>query len=262
MSPSLHTQSSGPNQGRTAVLLHSSGLSGAQWRPYLVPLHESGWQTITLDFIGYGESPPWGGPEPFDHRTDVAAVVDVLRTLEGEIAVIGHSYGGMIGMQALLDPKSPPARALVYEPVTWGVLRSDGDGTDRAFLAQLEASGFFDEETGGNLEWMRSFVTFWNGEGAWKLIGERGQAQMMKAARKTFEEVRSLCYDETPLSAYSKLRAPVHVIGGRISPAPIQRVCALLSALPEATYDQVDAGHMGAVTHSKLVLEQIIRRLT
>jgi pimeloyl-ACP methyl ester carboxylesterase len=46
--------------GDAVRLLHSSGLSGRQWR------------RIVPDLTGHGQSPPWPAPTPFSFRTDVA----------------------------------------------------------------------------------------------------------------------------------------------------------------------------------------------
>ncbi|MEM9461229.1 MAG: alpha/beta hydrolase [Myxococcota bacterium] len=258
----LHTHIAGPEQGRIALLLHSSGFSSRQWRPYLPALHGAGWQTMTVDLFGYGDSPAWTGQGAFHFRHDVDAVLDLLRGLSGELAVVGHSYGGLVGLQALIRPTCPPARAVVYEPVVWGILASDGTDEERAELGRLEASGFFDDATGGSREWMEQFVTFWNGAGAWDALGERGQAQMMCSGRKTFEEVRSLCRDTTPAKAYAALREPVHVISGHMSPPAIRHACALLAnAAAHHTIDMISAGHMGPVTHTEQVIEHVVGRL-
>lgn len=94
---------------------------------------------------------------------------------------------------------------MVYEPVAWGVAYETGDD---AALQSFVAAGFFDDARGGSAEWMGGFVDFWGGTGTWEALGEAGRAQMLKASRKTFEEVRALCFDFTPASAYASLGCP------------------------------------------------------
>ena len=72
---------------------------------------------------------------------------------------------------------------------------------------------------------------------------------MLKASRKTFEEVRALCFDFTPASAYAAIGCPALVLCGSESPSIEQRVCERLAeAIPGAERKVVTgAGHLGVV---------------
>jgi len=260
--PSLHIREHGQEHPRTAVLLHSSGQTGTQWRAYMEPLSELGWHTMAADLIGYGKSPPWTGSEPFHHRHDIAAVAKLLGALtDREHVVIGHSYGGFVGLQALLDPAVTASAAILFEPVAWGVLGS-GTTDDSAAYQVLLDSGFFDDAIGGTEAWMQLFVEFWGGPGAWRAIGERGRAGMMRSARKTYHEVRSLSFDETPLEAYASLSLPVHLIHGDRSPRESRTVARLLGQQrPDNSLTEVRGGHMTPVMDPARVLPIIASKL-
>jgi pimeloyl-ACP methyl ester carboxylesterase len=85
--------------GVPVLLLHSAGLSGRQWRRLSSQLAERHKRTIVPDLSGHGSSQPWPEPTPFSFRLDVERVSRILRMVPA-VHVIGHSYGGLIALQA------------------------------------------------------------------------------------------------------------------------------------------------------------------
>lgn len=243
---SINVATDGPEDGAPVLMLHSSGLSGRQWKPYSRALAEEGWRCVRPDFIAYGESGAWRGPGPFHFHTDLRAMEQLASTLEGPITLVGHSYGGMIALQ--LAAAIPPERlraVVVYEPVVWGVLYPESE----EMLEKFEEDRFFDDAAGGSVEWVQSFVDFWNGDGAFAQLGDPARDAMLASSRKMFEEVRALCYDWTPPEHYASITCPVLVLHGDRSPPPIIRTCEILSeSLVNAERRVVEkAGHLGAV---------------
>lgn len=96
---------------------------------------------------------------------------------------------------------------------------------------------------------MGRFVDFWGGAGTWEQLGEPGRAQMLRAGRKTFEEVCSLCFEWTPASHYARVGCPALILHGSESPRIEQHLCELVTdALRHAEGHVVEgAGHLGAV---------------
>ena len=243
----LHVAYDGPETGPKVLMLHSSGLTGRQWGPYAAELARAGHRTVVPDLIGYGKSQPWRGVGPFHFHADLAAMRELALALGEPFTLVGHSYGGLLALQVAATLPPGRLRALVvYEPVAWGVAYEPGDD---AALQSFVAAGFFDDARGGSAEWMGGFVDFWGGTGTWEALGEAGRAQMLKASRKTFEEVRALCFDFTPASAYASLGCPTLVLCGSESPPMERRVCERLSeAIPGAEHKVVEgAGHLGVV---------------
>jgi pimeloyl-ACP methyl ester carboxylesterase len=243
----LHVAYDGPEDGAPVLLLHSSGLGGRQWGPYAASLASAGYRVVTPDLIGYGKSEAWRGAGPFHFHADLRAMEELARSFERPFALVGHSYGGLLALQ--LAAAQPPGRvrALVtYEPVAWGVAYAAGDD---AALQKFVDDGFLDDAAGGSAAWMGQFVDFWNGAGAWDALGEGARAQMLKAGRKTFEEVVSLCFEWTPASHYTTVACPALVLHGDQSPAIEQSVCRLLAeAMPCAERRVIEgAGHFGIV---------------
>ncbi len=99
------TEFLGPG-GRTCVLLHGWGSSGAALRPIALHLAKRAGRVLVFDLPGFGRSPAppgvWGTPEYS------AAVLGVLDRLGVTSALwLGHSFGGKV---SLFSAAEAPAR--------------------------------------------------------------------------------------------------------------------------------------------------------
>lgn len=85
--------------GPELVLIHGVGLCADSWRP-MVPFLEKYFSLAILDLPGHGESPRFSkAPELNDYTN---AVADVLSSMDGPSAVVGHSMGALISMDSAI----------------------------------------------------------------------------------------------------------------------------------------------------------------
>ena len=247
----------GPVGGPAVLFLHSSGLSGRQWRRYALALAEQGWRAFAPDYIGCGDSEGWHGEGPFHFHADRSAMAELARELDEPLALVGHSYGGLLALQIAVELGERVTSIAVWEPVAWGVLR---DRPADAEPARALAAEFYDPRARGTEGWMRRFVEWWSGEGAWEALGEGGRARMMDGAAKTFDEVRSVDADRTPASYYASIEAPVLLMNGTRSPSPARSACERLAhALPHATRTQLEgAGHLAPLQEGERVAPLVL----
>lgn len=248
-------------QGETVLLLHSSGMSSRQWRRLIDRLSPH-YRVIAPDALGAGASPPWPADAPFHHREDASAILELIDT--SPVHIVGHSYGGLLAlMLAKQDPTRVRSLAL-YEPVAFGVLWDPPDEIGLKDVARLEEDPRFREPPpGGEEVWLESFVEYWNGPGAWRMLPPPTREAFLLGGRKVILEVTSLMQDRTPIQAYASLPCPTLLLTGENSPAAAGRVCALLSAaLPRGELRRINgAGHMGPITHASEVNEAIAAHL-
>lgn len=238
----------------TVIALHSSGMSGRQWRSLGERLANEH-RVVTPDFLGSGSNPPWPPDQPFHFRQDVEELKKLIASQSERVHLVGHSYGGFLALQLLID-EATRARVrsiAVYDPVAFGVL--DGQRPD----GELP----FDDATGGDEAWFRVFVEWWNGQGAWDALPPPSRAQFLKVGRKVYFEVKSLVFDETPASAYAPFTGRALVLNGAKTPAPARKVGEnVAAALPHAERIVVEgAGHMGPLTHATIVNDAIASHL-
>jgi pimeloyl-ACP methyl ester carboxylesterase len=250
----IHVDDAGT--GDPVVLLHSSGMSGEQWKRTRDALLAAGSRVVVPDLIGSGRSAPLPEGAPFRFTDDVDVVTRLLSRLGAPAHVIGHSYGGLIALHAALRLSTGPARVrslAVYDPVAFGVLEP---ARDADALGDLERVSFaWGASPSEHEAWLRSFVDYWSGEGAWARLRDGVRAEFVRVGWVAHEGARTLVADATRGDAYRALDVPVLLMSGDDSPLAVRRVVARLGEnLPRARVAHVaGAGHMGPLTHPRPV---------
>jgi len=241
----LHVEDTGA--GAPVVLLHSSGLSGRQWRRLAGELAARDLRAVVPDLSGHGQSAPWLEPAPFAFTTDVERIVALVRELGGA-HVIGHSYGGLVALHVGLAAPDVVRSLAVFDPVAFGTLDAARDHDALAILHALELS--WGPHPDDRERWLRTFVDFWGGPGAWPALREDMRAEFRRVAWVVREGVRTLMADHTPTSTFARITLPVQLVTGERSPLPARRVIdRLAEALPHARVATVSrVGHLGPLT--------------
>jgi pimeloyl-ACP methyl ester carboxylesterase len=256
----IHVEEAG--EGDPVVMIHSSGLSSRQWRGLarvLAPSHRA----VMPDLLGSGDTRGWIPRDDFAIDEDAELIRTVIRALDRPVHLVGHSYGGML---ALLVARTSPAAQVrtiaVYEPVAWGVAIDEPGGPVQEQLDRF-GDDFFAAATGGTDAWYRRFIDFWNGDGAWAALPAAQRAAFVAAGPKVFREVRALCCDRTPASAYRGIEAPTLILAGDRSPLAERRVCEVLAAtIPGAELIVAPGlGHMGPLVRPDEVNPRIAAHL-
>ena len=253
----LHVETSG--SGTPVVLLHSSGLSGRQWRRLAREIVDHGLRAVVPDLTGHGASPPWPAPQPLSFRTDVDAVVALLESDE-PAHVVGHSYGGFVGLVAALAAPRSIRSMVLFEPVAFGALDPvlDVDARETLKRVGVRWGPSLDEQE----IYLRTFVDYWGGEGA-AALREEARAEFRRVGWVLSEGVRSLTEDTTPASAYGRIGVPVRLLTGEASPIAARRVVQRLGeAIPGASVVMIPrAGHMAPLSHLTQVNSRILEVL-
>lgn len=235
--------------GEPVVVLHSSGLSSAQWKKLVPSLTERGWQAVLVDLTGQGKAPPLPEGTPFDWHEDVARVAELAPK-----RIVGHSYGGLVGLNVALHV---PVEALVlYDPVAFGVLDPIADADAIVTLQMIDLEGGDTPETRD--AWLRAFVEYWSGAGAWDALREPARAEFRRVSWVVRAGVLSLMKDQP--RTYPRL--PLTLITGEHSPVAARRVVQKLAYQTGGTRHEVSgAGHMGPLSHANEV-NDIVRNIS
>jgi pimeloyl-ACP methyl ester carboxylesterase len=130
----------GPQDGAAVVFLHGGGQTRYSWGGTASAVAERGWQAITLDARGHGES-DWS--ESGDYRlTSFALDVDAaLVDLPGNPILVGASLGGLTSILLAGELHPGVTRGLVLVDVVPDI---EPAGADRIhqFMAENVVAGF------------------------------------------------------------------------------------------------------------------------
>lgn len=116
----LHIWHAGdPSAEKTLLLIHGYGEYGGRYTDYLRPLLDRGFRVILPDVRGHGLS---GGARGHVLRysiyhDDLLALISALELDINDIAVLGHSHGGLIVASALARGLISPRAAVLSSPL-------------------------------------------------------------------------------------------------------------------------------------------------
>jgi pimeloyl-ACP methyl ester carboxylesterase len=248
-------------EGERVVLVHSSGMSSRQWRR-IAEILAPRFRVVLPDLIGYGLSSPWPREERFHFALDQLALESLIDRLvdDGPVHLAGHSYGGFLALLAALHRPHALRSIAVYEPVSFGVLRSRDEQAALATILPGDERAPFPESDEALEAWMIGFIEYWNGKGGWEALAEPVRQQFRATGRKVVGEVRSLGAERTPHLAYRALGMPLLLLGSEKPTLAADRVLAILAqSAPRARRIAIaGAGHMGPLTHATQVGEAML----
>jgi pimeloyl-ACP methyl ester carboxylesterase len=252
--------------GETALLLHSSAASGAQWRSLTDKLRD-GCRALAPDLYGYGETDPWPARRPLALADEAALAAAVLAPRCGPIHLVGHSYGGAVALRFALQWPDRLQSLTLIEPVAFHLLCDRAaEAADRALFRQVTAlaAAVSAAARGDDGDGMAQFVDYWNGHGAWSRTKPEVQVALMRRASKVALDFRATMSEPAPRTAYRQIAVPTLVLRGTRSPRPTRRIAELVSkALPMARLETIDgAGHMLPLTHPESVNAAIAAHLS
>jgi pimeloyl-ACP methyl ester carboxylesterase len=247
-------------RGRPLVLVHGATADHTTWRtsgPLLAARHT----THAIDRRGRGASgdaPVYAIEREFE---DLAAVIDTLATKSGApVDVVGHSYGGRIGLGAALLTRNL-RRLVVYEGAP-----SPGDGQgyqDAGTLARVEAFVAAGDRNEALATFMREIVGMPEDE----LATFRADPIWQRRASAVDTTIRELHAEVTPaasLDALGKVRQPVlQILGGASAPVFGEATSALDARLRNGRVVTIDgARHAAHHTHAPAFVAAIEAFLT
>jgi pimeloyl-ACP methyl ester carboxylesterase len=122
------------------VFLHGGGQTRRSWGRAAVAVAERGWQAVTVDLRGHGES-DWSQDGDYRVTSFAGDVLEVLRHLPPRPVLVGASLGGFTAMLLAGELSPATVRAVVLVDI---VPNMDPSGASRihSFMYDRMASGF------------------------------------------------------------------------------------------------------------------------
>jgi pimeloyl-ACP methyl ester carboxylesterase len=237
------------------VCLHASASSGRQWQALQRSLAD-GYQVLSPDLYGSGDSPPWPPGRGLTLADEVARLEPVFEAAGESCHLVGHSYGGAVAARAALTYPGRFGSLVLIEPVLFGLLLAEDPrqpaAREIAAVCQHTRAAV---EIGALDSAGERFINYWMGAGTWAGMPPPRRAAIAQAMPGVCSQWTAIFGETAPLSAYSSLDLPVLYLVGGQSPASTRAVGRLLTqALPDVTSAELkDAGHMAPLTHPDLV---------
>ena len=130
----------GDPRARAVVFLHGGGQTRRSWGRAAAAVAERGWQAITVDLRGHGES-DWSNEGDYRVVSFAGDIQEVLGQLPPRPVLVGASLGGFTSMLLAGEISPGIASAVVLVDI---VPNMDPSGASRihAFMADRVASGF------------------------------------------------------------------------------------------------------------------------
>jgi pimeloyl-ACP methyl ester carboxylesterase len=122
------------------VFLHGGGQTRRSWGRAAAAVAERGWQAITVDFRGHGES-DWSTDGDYRVTSFAGDVLEILRHLPPRPVLVGASLGGFTAMLLAGEISPDTVRAVILVDI---VPHMDPSGATRihSFMADRMTSGF------------------------------------------------------------------------------------------------------------------------
>jgi pimeloyl-ACP methyl ester carboxylesterase len=106
----------GEPNARPLLLLHGVGTSAEQFWRLGPALAAAAWRVVAPDLPGHGRTGRWQGRHRFaETAADVVAFARVADLDRPDLAVVGHSWGGMVAA-AIPSAGLRPARLVILDP--------------------------------------------------------------------------------------------------------------------------------------------------
>lgn len=233
----------------TVAFIHSTGLGPFMWAPYLGC---AGSLPVAAPFnLGYAPHEPLSSRERVSLADDAAHVAQSLRTA-GPVHLVAHSWGATIALEMARTRLVDVQSLWLYEPVLFGSLVADEAAldADTATDLRLVVQGFREtsRDLGGTEPWLRAFIDYWNGPGAWDAMSEKAREAMRRVGWKMSQEVRATFEDVAPFEAY-RVDVPLTLVTGGRSQRPARAMSRQLAKVnPQAQLHEIEGlAHMSVL---------------
>ncbi len=234
-------------------MLHSSMSSKKQWTR-LIKCLDPDFLPIDVDLYGYGQTamPKDGSDFSLADEIDLVCAAIDQRIGKGEpFHLVGHSYGGAVALRLALEQQHRVVSLALYEPAAFHLL-------DHADPAHHEICGVvrrINEATVVDATAAtRTFVDYWNCPGAFDAAPEHHQRAFVEQIGKVQLDFQALLLEPLQLTQLRQLAVPVCLMSGRDTTLAARRIATLLAdTLPDVECHQIEAGHMGPITHADAV---------
>ena len=244
--------------GQPLVLVHGSPGDSRSWGR-VVPHLKDRFRVLAVDLPGYGGSDRVPD-EPVGRAAAMGAAV--ARLVEGcgqPVRLAGHSYGGVVAVQAALQARPGTIdRLVLFEPVMFRSLQLTDD---RAALdpAAAHFEDYARRAQAGEPGVVRLMIDYWFGEGSFARLPEPVRGYLEANAPRNALDVRSSFNDIATAEQLRAFDRPVVTVCGERSPPIVPAIGhGILKLLPNARLETLAGANHGMLdSHPEAVAHLI-----
>lgn len=238
-------------EGPPIVLLPPGASSASAWKR-VVEAIGSNYRIIAVNPAGYGETEPVDGPTALTVDDEAAAVFAIISGIPDKVHLVGHSYGGVIALQAALSEPERFRSLTLLEPATYAILAEAG-APDLAKTVEAVNFAFIHDVRAGNRETaLADYIDFYNGKsGAWAAMGEKAQGKLLAVADNVVAGLSASHSNRFTLADYAAITLPTRIASGaQTDPIHAFLAEAIANSISKASHQIMpNAGHMLSLTH-------------
>lgn len=230
----LLTVTSEVGAGPAVVLIHGIASSSVTFEN-LVPLIEQSHRVISIDLLGFGQSPaPDAATFTIEEHVDsLARTLDSLNLRE-PFVLVGHSMGGLIATRYAATEKGRLRKLVLVSPPVYVTPAAVGDPLERATLGlYLKLYEF--------LRLNKEF-TMNAAAGLGRLIPIKGVLEVSESNWRAFVlSLENLIERQTTVSDLAAVSVPVEVVYGALDPFLVPAGMRIVEQLRGVTVHRVEA---------------------
>ena len=224
---------------QTVVLLHSSASSPRQWQE-LVELLRNECRVVAVEFHGHGMRPDWHCHRAMALADDAALAAPLLEA-QGQVHLVGHSYGAAAALKVAGMHPQRVASVVAYEPVLFRLLFDDPRWQREAEDVLIVVHAMREALEQGRPELAgKCFVDFWSGAGAWKTLPTVRQQAVALRMPSVLRHFDALFAEPFARDRLAHLGMPMLFLSGARTVPVARRIAqSLRAALHLAEHDEL-----------------------
>lgn len=237
--------------GPVVILIHGIASSSVTFEK-LVPMLVNRHRVISIDLLGFGESPaPEGAAYTLEeHVASLARTIDSLR-LRDPFVLVGHSMGSLIATRYAVGRERRITRLVLVSPPVYVTPSAIGDRRDRAAMGiYLKAYEYLRSNKG---------FTIRNAAMLAKLSPIKNVLEVSERNWNAFVlSLQNLIESQTTISDLAAVRVPVEVVYGTLDPFLTPGGLRIVEQMRGVTVHKVEANdHIIRTRLARVVVKAI-----
>ena len=247
--------------GPTVVLVPGSCSTGAAWRP-IISQWQGDFRCVTTSLLGYGRTAERRAALNADIRHEAEILEAVVRRAACPVHLVGHSFGGLVGLAVALRNRVPLLSLTIIEAPAVELLRYMGEHHHyRAFRDMTDA--YFRAFHAGESTAIESMIDFYGGAGTFASWPQRVRDYATQTTAVNILDWASAYSFPLTRASLAKVEVPTVVLRGGTSHPAMQRTNGLLGqCMAKASVVTIaGAAHFMIATHADEVARVVGRHL-